>query len=71
MPVAFGRAGPVVHSFLFAVYHIAEPWMIPVRTLGLLPLIFATRYARSIVPAVLSHMLVNAQGAIASVLSES
>ena len=68
MPRAFGRAGPVVHSFLFAIYHFAEPWIVPVRTLGLLPLIFVTRYTRSLVPGVVSHGLVNMSGVIESVL---
>ena len=70
MPEAFGRAGPVVHSFLFSVYHFAEPWMVPIRTVGLLPLILVTRYTRTLVPAVLSHMLVNVQGVLTSVLSD-
>ena len=68
MPRAFGRAGPVVHSFLFAIYHFAEPWVVPVRTLALLPLIYATRYTRSLVPGVVSHGLANLSGVIASVL---
>lgn len=59
MPVAFGTAGPVVHSFLFAVHHFHSPWMIVTRTIGLLPMIYVTRYTKSLVPAVISHSLVN------------
>ncbi len=59
MPVAFGRSGPVMHSFLFAVYHFDSPWMIPVSTLGLLPTIYATRWSGSVVPGIVAHALVN------------
>ena len=59
MPLAFGAAGPVVHSFLFAVHHFHSPWMIVTRTIGLLPTIYVTRYTRSLLPAIVSHSLVN------------
>ena len=59
MPRQFGRLGPVAHSFLFSVYHFDSPWMIPVRTLGLLPLIYTTLHTKSVRPGVLAHCLVN------------
>ena len=59
MPLAFGAAGPVVHSFLFALHHFHSPWMIVTRTIGLLPTIYVTRYTQSLVPAIVSHALVN------------
>lgn len=34
-----GRWAPLLHGFLFAVYHFWTPWMIPTRTLGTLPLV--------------------------------
>ena len=59
MPKQFGRAAPLVHSFLFAVHHVHSPWLIITRTIGLLPLIYVTRFTRSLVPAILAHQFVN------------
>ena len=59
MPTRFGRLKPAAHSLLFAVYHFDTPWMIPVRTLGILPLIYATIRTRSVRPAIVAHCLVN------------
>ncbi len=59
MPKELGAAGPVAHSFLFAVSHFHQPWMIPVRTVGLLPLIYVTRITKSILPGSVTHCLVN------------
>lgn len=59
MPDQFGRLGPIVHSLLFAIYHFDKPWMIPVRTLGILPLIYTTIHTQSVRPGVVAHCLVN------------
>ncbi|MYE11650.1 MAG: CPBP family intramembrane metalloprotease [Gammaproteobacteria bacterium] len=59
MPTRFGRLKPAAHSLLFAVYHFDTPWMIPVRTLGILPLIYTTIHTRSVRPAIVAHCLVN------------
>ena len=59
MPLRLGRGGPVVHSLLFAIYHVDTPWMIPVRTVGLLPLIYVTLHTRSTKPGILAHCVVN------------
>lgn len=59
MPIRFGRLKPVAHSFLFSVYHFDTPWMIPVRTLGILPLIYTTIHTRNVRPAIVAHCLVN------------
>ena len=59
MPLSLGKSGPAVHSLLFAIYHFDTPWMIPVRTVGLLPLIYVTLHTRSTKPAILAHCLVN------------
>lgn len=59
MPKEFGNAGPVAHSFLFAVYHFDSPWLVPVRTIGLLPLIYVTKKLKSVMPAIVSHSMVN------------
>jgi len=59
MPARFGRLKPAAHNLLFAVYHFDTPWMIPVRTLGILPLIYATIHTRSVRPVIVAHCLVN------------
>ncbi|MYF78330.1 MAG: CPBP family intramembrane metalloprotease [Acidobacteria bacterium] len=59
MPSQFGRLKPVAHSLLFSVYHFGSPWFIPVRTLGLLPLIYTTIHTRSVRPGIVAHCLVN------------
>lgn len=59
MPTRLGRLRPAAHSLLFAVYHFDTPWMIPVRTLGILPLIYTTIHTRSVRPAIVAHCLVN------------
>ena len=59
MPRQFGRLKPAAHSLLFAVYHFDTPWMIPVRTLGILPLIYATIHTQSVRPGIAAHCLVN------------
>ena len=59
MPSQFGRLRPAAHSLLFSVYHFDTPWMIPVRTLGLLPLIYVTCHTRSVRPGIVAHCLVN------------
>ena len=59
MPKRFGKAGPFIHSLLFSVYHTWTPWMFLVRTFGLLPLIYVTRWTKSIVPGSIAHMMAN------------
>ena len=59
MPSQFGRLGPAAHSLLFSTYHFDTPWMIPVRTLGLLPLIYTTIHTHSVHPGIVAHCLVN------------
>ena len=59
MPSRFGRLKPFAHSLLFSIYHFDTPWMIPIRTLGILPLIYTTIHTQSVRPAMVSHCLVN------------
>ena len=59
MPSRFGRLKPVAHSLLFSIYHFGTPWMIPVRTLGILPLIYTTIHTQSVRPGIVAHCLVN------------
>ena len=59
MPSRFGRLKPAAHSLLFSIYHFDTPWMIPVRTLGILPLIYTTIHTQSVRPGIVAHSLVN------------
>ena len=59
MPGQFGRLKPTIHSLLFSIYHFDAPWMIPARTLGILPLIYTTIHTRSVRPGIVAHCLVN------------
>lgn len=59
MPSQFGRLKPAAHSLLFAIYHFDTPWMIPVRTLGILPLTYTTIHTHSVRPCIIAHCLVN------------
>ena len=59
MPSQFGRLKPVAHSLFFSIYHFDAPWMIPVRTLGILPLIYTTIHTQSVRPGIVAHCLVN------------
>ena len=59
MPSQFGRLKPAAHSLFFSVYHFDAPWMIPVRTLGILPLIYTTIHTHSVRPGLIAHCLVN------------
>ena len=67
MPIILGRSGPACHSFLFAIYHFDTPWMIPVRTIGLLPLIYVALHTQSTRPGMLAHCLVNLADFVAAV----
>lgn len=58
LPRIKGKFGPLLHSFLFAAYHIFTPWMILTRTIGLLPLIYAVR-RKNIYVGIIVHILLN------------
>lgn len=58
LPRMKGKFGPLLHSFLFAVYHIFTPWMILTRTIGLLPLVYAVR-RKNIYVGIIVHILLN------------
>lgn len=53
-----GKWAPLLHSFLFALYHIWTPWKFVSRTLGILPLTYAVRW-RNLNLAIVVHMLVD------------
>lgn len=59
MPESLGWSGPLVHSLLFALYHLWSPWMVLARTLGLLPLIYVVRWKKNIGLGMVAHWLIN------------
>jgi len=59
MPEGLGKAGPVVHSLLFALYHVWSPWLFLARTLALLPLIYIVKWKRNVTLGVGAHVLIN------------
>jgi uncharacterized protein len=59
MPETLGWSGPLVHSLLFALYHVWSPWMVLARTLALLPLIYIVRWKKNIGLGVVAHWLIN------------
>ena len=59
IPQALGRTAPLVHTVLFAVYHVWTPWLAPTRILGVLPLTYVTLRTRSVVPGIVAHVVLN------------
>lgn len=53
-----GKWAPLLHSFLFALYHFWTPWMILTRTVGTLPLVWAARQ-KSLYLSMAVHVAVN------------
>ena len=53
-----GRWAPLLHSFLFGLYHIWTPWMFLTRTMGMLPLAYAVRW-RNLNLAIIVHVFIN------------
>ncbi|MEE4194763.1 MAG: CPBP family intramembrane glutamic endopeptidase [Anaerolineae bacterium] len=53
-----GKWANLLHSFLFALYHVFTPWMLLTRTLAMLPLVYAVK-KRSLYLSIMVHFLVN------------
>lgn len=62
-----GKWAPLLHSFLFGIYHIWTPWMFITRTIGMLPLIFAIR-RRNLYIGIVVHILINCVDVIVGVV---
>jgi membrane protease YdiL (CAAX protease family) len=58
LPRMKGKFAPLLHSFLFAVQHVLEPWMIITRTLGFLPILFGVK-KKNIYVGIIVHILCN------------
>lgn len=60
-----GRLGawaPLVNTVLFAVYHFAQPWLIPTRILATAPLFYAVWWKRNVTLAIAVHVALNLVG---------
>jgi membrane protease YdiL (CAAX protease family) len=55
----FGYWAPILHSLLFALFHVWTPWLTVARTIGVLPLIMIVQWKRNIYLGMLAHILVN------------
>jgi membrane protease YdiL (CAAX protease family) len=49
----------IIHSGLFALYHTWTPWMVIVRTFGVLPTIYAVKKKENILIGIVAHCLLN------------
>ncbi len=67
LPRMTGKYAPLLHSFLFAVYHTFTPWMIITRTIGLLPLIYTVQ-KKNIYIGIIVHVLVNTLDVITGIV---
>lgn len=61
-----GKWAPLLHSFLFALYHFFTPWMIVTRTLAMLPMVYAVR-RKNITLSMITHVLLNSLDLIAGI----
>jgi len=62
-----GRWAPLLHSFLFALYHIFTPWMIVTRTIGMIPLVYTIR-KKNIWIGIIIHVLINSIDVITAIV---
>ena len=61
-------AGAVLlHSFLFALYHVWQPWRLISIAFGMLPIVFAVRRTRNIYVGMIAHMLLNSYDVIVGI----
>ena len=55
----FGAWAPLINTVLFSIYHFFTPWQNIGRIIGLLPMIYATWWKRSIYVSMGAHVLGN------------
>jgi hypothetical protein len=53
-----GKFSPLIHSFLFSIYHVFTPWMIVTRTVGMIPLAYAVK-RKNLNISMIVHILIN------------
>jgi hypothetical protein len=59
---------PVLNAVLFASYHLWTPWMLPMRILGLIPMIFLVWWKKDIKIGIYSHIALNFLGDVIMVI---
>ena len=64
----FGIWTPVIHSVLFALYHVWSPWLAIGRALSVLLLVVVVQWKRNIYLGMAAHILGNSVDALAGVL---
>jgi membrane protease YdiL (CAAX protease family) len=62
-----GKWAPLLHSFLFGMYHIWTPWMFITRTIGMIPLIYAVQ-RKNLFIGIIVHILINFVDVIAGII---
>ena len=67
LPRMKGKFAPLLHSFLFAVQHVLEPWRIITRTLGFLPILFGVK-KKNIYIGIIVHILCNTVNVITGIV---
>jgi membrane protease YdiL (CAAX protease family) len=68
MPSGLKAWTPIVHSLLFALYHVWTPWMIVARAIGALPLVYVVQRKRNVYLGIIAHCLVNTIDVVAAVM---
>jgi membrane protease YdiL (CAAX protease family) len=64
----FGIWAPVIHSVLFALYHVWSPWLAIGRALSVLLLVVVVQWKRNIYLGMAAHILGNSLDAVAGAL---
>jgi uncharacterized protein len=54
-----GRWAVPLHTFLFALYHMWQPWRFVSIMIGMLPIVFTARRTRNIYVGMIVHILLN------------
>ena len=55
---------PLVGAVLFALYHVWSPWLLLVRVVALLPMVYAVWWKRNVWIGIVAHCLVNLVGEV-------
>lgn len=59
MPANLKGWTSVIHSGLFALYHVWSPWFFVARTFGLLPLVYIVKRKENVFLGIIAHSLLN------------
>ena len=59
---------PLLNVVFFALYHLWTPWMLPMRVIGLLPMVFLVWYKKDLKIGIYSHIALNLLGDVIMVI---